>query len=189
MGAGLLANPAYARDVAQAVDSLGLDNVILAFLGPAVGGAEFDVIRSECPYELKQRGLLDKLAFEWHTGEGYQQVCIHRVVQTMETRDRREGESPSPQLQSRSTATVPSMLPKLERKASSNLHGRPEEADSDMSMNPIAVHVVDESLMEKGKCDDAEQIEVSTVGDDSYEEVIDETSIALSMGDTAFALK
>lgn len=80
LGEGLLLNPAFSRDVAHAIDTLGLDDVILAFLGPAAGGAEFDVIRQECPTELRNRGLLDKLAFEWHTGEGFQQVCLHKVV-------------------------------------------------------------------------------------------------------------
>lgn len=80
LGEGLLSNPAFSRDVAHAIDTLGLDDVILAFLGPAAGGAEFDVIRQECPTELKKRGLLDKLAFEWHSGEGFEQVCLHKVV-------------------------------------------------------------------------------------------------------------
>ena len=80
LGEGLLSNPAFSRDVAHAIDTLGLDDVILAFLGPAAGGAEFDVIRQECPEELKKRGLLEKLAFEWHSGDGFQQVCLHKVV-------------------------------------------------------------------------------------------------------------
>ena len=80
LGEGLLSNLAFSRDVAHAIDTLGLDDVILAFLGPAAGGAEFDVIRRECPEELKKRGLLDKLAFEWHSGDGFQQVCLHKVV-------------------------------------------------------------------------------------------------------------
>ena len=80
LGEGLLTSPAFSRDLAHAIDTLGLDDIILAFLGPAAGGAEFDVIRRECPMELKTRGLLDKLAFEWHSGEGFQQVCLHKVV-------------------------------------------------------------------------------------------------------------
>lgn len=80
LGEGLLSDPAFSRDIAHAIDTLDLDNVILAFLGPAAGGAEFDVIRRECPEELKKRGLLDKLAFEWHSGDGFQQVCLHKVV-------------------------------------------------------------------------------------------------------------
>lgn len=77
---GCLRDPGYSRDLASAIDCLGLDAVILAFLGPAVGGVEFDVICRECPYELKERGLLSKLAFEWHTGQGFQQVCLHKVA-------------------------------------------------------------------------------------------------------------
>ena len=51
--AGLLTNPAFSRDLAHAIDTLGLDDVILAFLGPAAGGAEAAPPRPEVMAQAK----------------------------------------------------------------------------------------------------------------------------------------
>ena len=80
---GALTNPAFCRDLAQCLDALELEHVIMAYLGPAAGGAEFAVHYGQCPQELKQRGLMGKLAFEWHTGAGFRQVCLHKVVKAL----------------------------------------------------------------------------------------------------------
>ena len=80
---GSLTHAAFCRDLAHCIDCLELENVIIAFLGPAAGGVEFAMHYAQCPPELKDRGLMGKLAFEWHTGAGFNHVCLHKVAKAL----------------------------------------------------------------------------------------------------------
>ena len=74
-----LADAAFCRDVASALDILEDENVILAYLGPSAGGSTLQTIIGLCPSALTLRSCFTKSPLQW-LHEPFQKVCLHLVA-------------------------------------------------------------------------------------------------------------